>query len=338
MSLDAANEQNDPTLKIDTREKLETELRVLVLSLIQRKDEFFKDAPWAMILFEEVEWAGGTLPLKDHLVSLLKSQNPHISGTELFERIHRETTPLVALASRRMLESISHRINLYRTHREKLLIHGLVQEQVAQYLEQLEDEEALQVYRRLIGMEKDSISRWDVALTAAAFGVCFLGGRIVALPTAFFLAIMRTTDHLSWDHSLFGGTVFGLNSLSQYEISHATPLPMKILGELSAIGASIIGCSAPKLASFRFGPRIRAKSAFAKNAGIPPQENFGSQVHGKSSLGKTHRYQCGPGSDGLNFNPCGNSGTTTRHTLPVYQSAFSSYGPDCIGNRVCLCF
>ncbi len=264
LSDSAAQKNNDPQLKINSREHARQELINLAYSLLQIKDGFFADWPWAMILYKPVEREGETRPLKDHLLALLEETNNEENNTdddsETFGHLEKESRPLLEQASRQTLQQISHAIHHYRTHREKLLAHNLIREQTASYLEELQDQEALETLHQLMGKPKESISPLDVAAVGGAIGVCYLGGRLLAVPIASVVAINSGLNYFSSKASLWEGVFFGLNSLSHYEIVNSASPLFRMIKEFAIIGVSAISCTTPQGTS-----AIRALPATLQN-------------------------------------------------------------------------
>ena len=242
----AAQKNNDPQLKIDNREQARDELIHLAYSLLQIKDGFFADWPWAMILYVPVEREGQTLTLKEHLLALLQETETDSDPENSFGRLERESRPLLEQASRQTLEHISHAIHLYRTHPEKLLAHNLVREQTMAYLKELKDEKALETLQHLMGKPKESMSPLDVAAVGGAIGVCYFGGRLLAVPIALAVATNSGLNYLSSKASLWEGAFFGLNSLSHYEIVNSSSAIFRMIKEFSIVGVAAISCTTPQ--------------------------------------------------------------------------------------------
>ena len=232
-------------------EQQKGELIGLASSLLQAKDGLFADWPWAMILYKPVEQGGETRPLKEHLLTLLKDfeANTDSDPEKSFDRLERETRPLLEQVSHEALKHISHTIHLYRTHPQKLLAHNLVREQTRAFLEELQDHKALEVLRHLTGETEEieeGLSPLDLAFVTGAVGICYFGGRLLALPIALAVAASNTLGDLSSKELLWKGAIFGLNNLSQYEMADSTSLVFKIVREFSIVGASVFSCTTPQ--------------------------------------------------------------------------------------------
>ncbi len=245
-------------------EQLKSELIDLASSLLQIKDGFFADWPWAMILYNSIEHEGKTGTLKEHLITLSEEiKNDHDPETS-FGRLEKKTRPLLEQASRQTLEHITHAIHRYRTHRQKLLNHNLVREQTMLYLEELEDQKALEALQNSTEKPQEGITAFDTAAVAGAIGICYFGGRLLALPIASIVATNSTLSDLSSKASLREGVTFGLNNLSQYERAHSVSPFFKMVKEFSLVGASIISCAAPQGTS-----AIKALTAKLQNTTRP---------------------------------------------------------------------
>ncbi len=247
LSLATAEDRGDPQLKIDTREKIQQELVNLARTLMQSKDDLFAGQAWATILYREVDWQGSKRPLKDHLLAVVDTIPQRGGPGEVFDRLTAEVRPLLKRAAADALEGLSHLIHLYRTHRQRLLAHDLIREQTLEYLEEWGDGDALKAYHQLVGGEEAvTFSSSDAVIAAGAIGVCFFGGRLVAVPLAGLMAATGVFDYFSFKKSLLTGANFGLNRPSLFEMASVDSPFFRVIKELSVVGISIISCSTPR--------------------------------------------------------------------------------------------
>ena len=229
LGLDAAQEEDNRELEIDTGEKLQGGLLYLAQALAGRNNALFRDHPWGMILLMEVEWGGEVWPLGDIVVELLE------------EGAQEEVRPLLSRASRQMLAEMPHAINLYRTHREKLLAHHRISLDVVGFLEEEGDSDALGIYREFEREQGRMISPTDFLGASLGLALC-LFSKTLTIPVSLAMATAGALDRLSSREAMLRGGTLGLNNFSQYERAHSLATPWKILPEFAAFGFVAIAC------------------------------------------------------------------------------------------------
>ena len=283
LSFRASEENDDPSLRMDTQEDFLEELLEIRASLMRSKSQFFEDQPWAMILFEEIEGQNGLL-LKDFIVAryhhYLQTRDVYLADHSfdyisqeirnieaILDDLYNDIQPVVDQISNRVLERISYQVHRYRTHRQSLLNHDLILYQVEKDLEEV-DREALEAYQGLI-QEKEEIvtsSMASIAIATGAIVACWLS-RKVAIPVATIFSATGFLDQASFKNALFNGAFFGLNSFSQYEMIHSPSLMEISFSMISSMAFATL-CSKGKtqsssllagMASLRQGEKIMSR-------------------------------------------------------------------------------
>ena len=211
--------------EFNTTEDVRLALLELMGLSFYAKDQLFNEAPWAMIIFEDIahDSSNHYAPLKDYLASLYQGHfeqfSPHtslqdlsvsnFSVEEIIERIRNlngQAKHKVKEASMKALLKIPRQLNsllsTYKNIPEDLLQHNLILNQVALYLEKknLTDPKAVEYFQEIMAQPTASsptqtttnqlLNFFDDNITAklAILGsACGLGSIIAKSPLGFAL-------------------------------------------------------------------------------------------------------------------------------------------------------